>query len=147
MAWLATWARTVATCLPEHEYAFAGAAGCRAVRLAISELPTCFPAVEQIERTEQDASLRVLAIQWPRRDYRGQGDKAGALAVSALADLDPTVRIAAADALRSLHATSASGALNRALQVEGDDTAREHLREAVRVLRLPSADADNDEAQ
>lgn len=99
------------------------------------ELATCFPAVEQIERTEQDASLRVLAIQSAAL-YRGQEDKAGALAVSALADLDPGVRIAAADALKSLHATSATGALNRALQVEGDDTAREHMRETIRVLGL-----------
>jgi HEAT repeat protein len=100
------------------------------------ELGTCFPAVEQIERTEQDASLRVLAIQSAAL-YRGQGDRAQALAVSALADLDPGVRIAAADALRSLHATAATGALNRALQVEGDDTAREHMREAIRVIGLP----------
>ena len=77
--------------------------------------------------------------------YRGQKERAQALAASALADLDPTVRIAAADALRFLRATNAVAALDRALHIEGDDTAREHLREAIRVLRLPSA--DKDEAQ
>ena len=99
------------------------------------ELATCFPAIEQIERTEQDASVRLLAIQ-AAVDYRGQQDKAQSLAVAALADLDPAVRIAAADALRSLHATGAIGTLSAALQVEGDDTVREHLREAIRMLRL-----------
>jgi hypothetical protein len=49
------------------------------------------------------------------------------------------VRIAAADALLSLHKPDAIGALNRALQVDADDTAREHIREAVRVLRLAPA--------
>jgi HEAT repeat protein len=101
------------------------------------ELATCFPAVEQIERTEQDASVRVLAIQSAAL-YRGQEDRAGALAISALTDVDPEVRIAAADALKLLHATGSTGALNRALQVEGDDTAREHMRETIRVLGLPA---------
>jgi len=101
------------------------------------ELATCYPAIEQIEKTEQDANVRVLAIQSAAL-YRGQEDKAGALAVSALADLDPAVRIAAADALRSLHAAGATGPLRNALQVEGDDTAREHERETIRVLGLPA---------
>ena len=108
------------------------------------ELPTCFPAIEQIERTEADPSIRVLAVV-AAASYRGQRERAQALAASALADLDPTVRIAAADALRLLRATNTVAALDRALHIEGDDTAREHLREAIRVLRLPSA--DNDEAQ
>jgi len=30
-----------------------------------------------------------------------------------------------------------TGALNHALEVEGDDTVREHLREAIRVINLP----------
>jgi HEAT repeat protein len=103
------------------------------------ELPTCFPAIEQIERTEADPSIRVLAVV-AAASYRGQSDRAQALAVSALADLDPTVRIAAADALRFLRATGAVAALARALEIDGDDTAREHLREAIRLLRLPKAE-------
>jgi HEAT repeat protein len=100
------------------------------------QLPGCFSAIEQIERTEQDASVRVLAVQ-AAASYQGQEDRAEALDASALADLDPTVRIAAADALRALHAAGATGALRAALQAEGDDTVREHLREAIRVLTLP----------
>jgi hypothetical protein len=73
-------------------------------------------------------------------DYRGQSDHAQALAVSALADRDPTVRIAAVEALRFLRATGAVDALGRALQVEGDDTAREHLRSAIRALRADIAE-------
>lgn len=46
----------------------------------------------------------------------------------------PVVRIAAADVLRWLRATGAIAALGKALQIEGDDTAREHLRESIRVL-------------
>jgi HEAT repeat protein len=99
-------------------------------------LPACFSAVEQIERTEQDASVRVLAVQ-AAASYHGQEDRAAALDASALTDLDPTVRIAAADALRTLHAVGSTGALKAALQTEGDDTVREHLREAIRVLGLP----------
>jgi HEAT repeat protein len=102
------------------------------------ELPTCFPAIEEIERTEQDPAVRVQAVA-AAVNYRGQADKAETLAISALADLDPSVRIAAADALLSLHKPDAIGALNRALQVDADDTAREHIREAVRVLRLAPA--------
>jgi hypothetical protein len=98
------------------------------------ELPTCFSAVEQIEQAEQDASIRVLALE-AAVIYRGQSDRAQALAVSALADRDPTVRIAAVEALRFLRATGAVDALGRALQVEGDDTAREHMRTAIRALR------------
>jgi hypothetical protein len=68
--------------------------------------------------------------------YRGQADGARMIAVRALRDLDPSVRIAGADALRSLRATGEVGSLESALQSEGDETAREHLREAARVLRL-----------
>jgi HEAT repeat protein len=100
------------------------------------ELATCFPAIEQIEQTEPDPAIRVLAIQ-AAADYRGQAGKAASLATAALADFEPTVRIAAADALRFLHASGVTGALNHALEVEGDDTVREHLREAIRVINLP----------
>ena len=102
------------------------------------ELPICYSAVEQIEQTETDASIRVQAIV-TAVNYRGQSDKAQNLAISALADLDPTVRIAAADALRFLHATSAVDALAHTLQNESDDTAREHLRDAIRALGRASA--------
>jgi HEAT repeat protein len=98
------------------------------------DLPTCFSAVEQVEQSGRDASLRVLALE-AAVNYRGQAARAQALAISALADLDPTVRIAAVEALRSLHATGAGDALGRALQAEGDDTVREHLRAAIRALR------------
>jgi HEAT repeat protein len=74
--------------------------------------------------------------------YRGQSDKAQELAVSALADANPGVRIAAVDALRSLHATNAIDALTHTLQNENDDTAREHLRNAIRVLRQPARHDD-----
>jgi HEAT repeat protein len=100
-------------------------------------LPTCFSAVEQIAQTEQDPGIRALAIA-AAVSYRGKADQAQAVAVSALTDVDPLVRIAAADALRYLRAASAIGALNHALQSEGDETAREHLREAIRVLQLSS---------
>ena len=66
--------------------------------------------------------------------YRGQADAAQIVAAHALADVDPTVRIAAADTLRWLRATNEVGALDRALRSEGDETAREHLRDAIRVL-------------
>jgi HEAT repeat protein len=100
------------------------------------ESPACFPAIKEIERDSQDPAIRVQALL-AAQCYRGQADRAAALAVSALADLDPSVRIAAADVLRLLHATNAVGPLNSALRVDGDDTAREHLREAIRVLNLP----------
>ena len=99
------------------------------------ELSTCVPAIDQIERTDPDASVRVLALE-AAVNYRGEADKAQALAASALRDVEPMVRTAAADALRSLHATSAIGALDRAMKIEGDDSVREHLRETMRVLRL-----------
>ena len=98
-------------------------------------LPTCFSAVQEIAQKEQDPSIRVLAIA-AAVSYGGKPDRAQAVAVSALSDVDPSVRTAAADALLFLRATSAIGALNRALQTEGDLTAREHLREAIRVLQL-----------
>jgi HEAT repeat protein len=100
-------------------------------------LPTCFSAVEQIAQTEQDSGIRALAIA-AAVSYRGKADQAQAVAVSALTDVDPSVRIAAADALRYLRAAPAIAALNHALQSEGDETAREHLREAIRVLQLSS---------
>jgi HEAT repeat protein len=98
-------------------------------------LPTCFSAVQEIAQKEQDPSIRVLAIA-AAVSYGGKPDRAQAVAVSALSDVDPSVRTAAADALLFLRATSAIGALNRGLQTEGDLTAREHLREAIRVLQL-----------
>lgn len=101
------------------------------------QLATCFSAVADVERTSEDPDVRVQALI-TAASYHGQADKAQSLATTALADLDPTVRVQAADSLRLLHATAAIGALNRALQVEADDTAREHIREAVRVLNLPS---------
>ena len=97
-------------------------------------LPTCYSSVEQIEQDAQSASIRILALE-AAMDYRGQGDRAQALAVSALTDRDPTVRIAATEVLKSMHATGAVDAMRRAMQTEGDDTVREHLREAIRALR------------
>lgn len=102
------------------------------------QLATCFPAVREIARNDQDATVRVQAIQ-AAVSYHGQADGARMIAVQALQDLDPSVRIAGADALRSLRATTEIGPLDSALQTEGDDTAREHLREAARVLRLAAA--------
>jgi hypothetical protein len=101
------------------------------------ELPTCYPSVEQIEQSDPDPSIRILALE-TAVSYRGQSDKAQELAVSALADADPSVRIAAVDDLRLLHATSAIDALTHTLQNENDDTAREHMRNAIRVLRQPA---------
>lgn len=101
-------------------------------------LATCFSAVRDIARTDQDASVRALAVQ-AAAAYRGQGDEAVAVAARALADVDPAVRIVAADMLRWLRATNEIGALDRALRSEGDQTVREHLREALRVLRLAGA--------
>lgn len=103
------------------------------------QLATCFPAVRQIEQTDQDAAVRVQAIV-AATGYWGQSDGAAKLAVQALTDLDPSVRIAAADSLRVLEATKSIGALKSALQNEGDDTAREHLREAIRVLQAGDGD-------
>jgi HEAT repeats len=99
------------------------------------QLATCFPAVREIAQNDQDADVRVQAVT-AAVVYRGQAEGAQAVAVRALKDLDPSVRIAGADALRSLQATGEIGSLENALQGEGDETAREHLREAVRVLRL-----------
>ena len=50
--------------------------------------------------------------------------------------IDPTVRVTAADSLRSLRATDAIPALQNSLQSKGDEVAREHLRETLRVLQL-----------
>lgn len=100
------------------------------------ELPTCYGAIEQIERTDQDPEIRVLALE-AAASYRGKSSEAQLLAMAALADLYPEVRISAADILRSLHTTHAIPALDAALQKDVDDTAREHIREAIRVLRLP----------
>ncbi len=100
------------------------------------ELPGCFSSIQQIEGTNEDAAIRVQALA-AAASYRGQKEQAQNLAISALADLDPTVRIAAADALRTLHAPNAISALNTALKSELDDTAREHLRDAIRALQTP----------
>jgi hypothetical protein len=100
------------------------------------EMSTCYPAVEQIEQTDQDANNRVLALE-AAVNYRGQSDKAQALAVSALSDIDPTVRIAAIQALRSLHATGVVDVLRHKLEMEGDATVRDYLREAIRILSIP----------
>ena len=97
------------------------------------ELPTCYSSVEQIEQTDQDPNIRILAIA-AASNYRGQSDKAQTLAISALTDSAPMVRIAAADALRFLHATGAIDTLRHCLEIDGDDTVREYLREAIRSL-------------
>jgi HEAT repeat protein len=104
------------------------------------QLPDCFSAVREIARNDQDATTRALAIT-AATSYRSQSDGAQKIAVQALNDLDPTVRITAADSLRSLRTTDAIPALKSALPGEGDETAREHLREAIRVLQL-AADQD-----
>lgn len=97
------------------------------------ELDTCYAPIEQIERTDQNAAVRVLALQ-AAAAYRGKEERASALAAAALGDLEPSVRIVAADTLRYLRATDSIRALNAAMKVDGDDTAREHMREAIRVL-------------
>lgn len=102
------------------------------------QLATCFPAVREIARNDQDADVRVQAVTAAVL-YRGQADGARIIAVRALNDVDPSVRIAGADALRSLRATGEVGSLESALQGEGDETAREHMRESARVLRLAAA--------
>jgi HEAT repeat protein len=109
------------------------------------QLSDCFPAVREIARNDQDATARVLAIT-TAVNYRGQSDGAEKIAVQALNDIDPTVRVTAADSLRSLRATDAIPALQNSLQSEGDETAREHLRETLRVLQL-AADRDKKEKE
>jgi len=98
-------------------------------------LPTCYSSVEQIEQTDQDPNIRVLAIT-AAVNYRGQSDKPKLLAISALSDSAPMVRIAAADTLRYLHATDAVATLRHALEIDGDDTVRDYLREAIRDLSV-----------
>lgn len=98
-------------------------------------LATCFPAIREIAQNDPDAGIRAQAVA-AAAAYRGQADGAQAIAVRALEDVDPTVRIAGADMLRWLRASDQVGALDRALRDEGDETVREHLREAARVLRL-----------
>jgi HEAT repeat protein len=109
------------------------------------QLPDCFPAVREIARNDQDPTVRVLAIT-AALNYRGQSDGAGRIAVQALNDIDPTVRVTAADSLRSLRDTDAIPALHSSLQSEGDETAREHIRETLRVLQL-QADRDRKEKE
>ena len=87
-------------------------------------------------------SLAIIAAV----NYRGQSDAAIKIAVQALSDIDPTVRVTAADSLRSLRATDAIPALQSSLQSEGDEIAREHLRETLRVLQL-AADRDKKEKE
>jgi HEAT repeat protein len=109
------------------------------------QLSDCFPAVREIARNDQDANARVLAIT-AAVNYHGQSDGAEKIAVQALNDIDPTVRVTAVDSLRSLRATDAIPALQSSLQSEGDETAREHLRETLRVLQL-AADRDKKEKE
>ncbi len=99
------------------------------------ELTTCFSAVDQIERADQTPDIRVQALVFAA-SYRGEQDKARDLAVYALADIEPSVRLAAIDALHHLRATNALPALDRSLQSESDNTVREHLRETIRILGL-----------
>jgi len=99
------------------------------------QLPDCFPAVREMALADQDASVRSLAIT-AAVSYRNQSDGAQKIAVQSLNDIDPTVRVTAADSLRTLRDTEAIPALQSTLKSEGDETAREHLREAVRVLQL-----------
>lgn len=106
--------------------------------VANRESDACFSSIEQIERTEQDPAMRVLAIT-AAESYKGQEARAADLAGAALGDLDPSVRIAAADSLRLLRAVGSIASLNSALKIEGDDTAREHIREAIRVLERAQA--------
>jgi len=109
------------------------------------QLPDCFPAVREIARNDQDATVRVLAIT-AALSYHGQSEAAQKIATQALTDIDPTVRTTAADSLRHLRATDAIPALQICLQTEGDETAREHFREAIRVLQL-AAGQDNKEKE
>jgi HEAT repeat protein len=109
------------------------------------QLSDCFPAVREIARNDQDATVRVLAIT-TAITYRGQSDGAEKIAVQALNDIDSTVRVTAADSLRSLRATDAIPVLQNSLQSEGDEIAREHIRETLRVLQL-AADRDKKEKE
>jgi HEAT repeat protein len=104
------------------------------------QLSDCFPAVREIALNDQDSTVRALAIT-TAVNYRSQSDGAQRIAIQALSDIDATVRITAVDALRSLRVTDAIPTLKNCLQGEGDETAREHLREAIRILQL-AADQD-----
>ena len=99
------------------------------------EIASCYPMVEQIAQTDHDASMRVLALE-TAMSYRGQSDKAQALALSTLSDSDPNVRIASVEALHFLHATGAIDTLRHALEIDGDETVREYIREAIRILSI-----------
>ena len=116
-----------------------------ALYISNRQLSDCFPAVREIARNDQDATVRALAIT-AAINYRGQSDGAEKIAVQALNDLDSTVRVTAADSLRYLRATDAIPALQNSLQSEGDEIAREHLRETLRVLQL-AADRDKKEKE
>ena len=110
------------------------------------ELPTCFPAVEQIERTE-------AGRKHPRTGDHGRGQLSRAERESASPGRLGTggSRSNGADCGGGRAAVPArnqrDGRSRPRIAIEGDDTAREHLREAIRDLRLASADADNEEAQ
>jgi hypothetical protein len=52
-------------------------------------------------------------------------------------ELDLHLLVIRARAAVRLHAAGATGALDQALQVGGDDAAREHLHEAIRVINRP----------
>jgi HEAT repeat protein len=97
------------------------------------QLATCFPAVKGIAHYDQDPAVRVQAI-FTALNYQGQSSGALEIALQGLKDPEPTVRTAAADALHSLHAVSATKALKDALQSETDQTARGHIREALSGL-------------
>ncbi len=109
------------------------------------QLPDCFPAVREIARNDQDPGIRTIAIT-AALSYRGQSDGAQKIATQALSDIDPSVRITASDSLRHLRATDAIPALQSGLQTEGDETTREHFREAIRVLQI-AADQDKKEKE
>ena len=102
------------------------------------QIPSCFPAIRDIARNDQDEDVRVQAII-AASSYWGQAQGAEEIAVRALKDVDSRVRIAAADSLRGLRATDTIRSLESALQSEGDETAREHMRESLRVLKLAAA--------
>ena len=86
--------------------------------------------------TRSGSAVRVQALL-TAANYRGQTSSAGPLAMSALADGDPTVRITAIELLKQLNVTEATGPLPDALRSENDETVREHMREALRILRIP----------
>ncbi|HWB33661.1 MAG TPA: HEAT repeat domain-containing protein [Acidobacteriaceae bacterium] len=98
----------------------------------------CYSSVEQIEHTDQDPAMRVLAIS-AAANYRGQEGSAVLLAGQALQDVEPTVRTAGADALHGLRAVNSIQELEQALHVESDETARGHMREAIQSLRADQA--------